>query len=196
MQLVVVDRMHPLRDRVEALIAGAYARCYGAIVRQFPDRLIVVQDANGELHCATGVRDAAAGFFSECYLDVPAEAAIANAAGIAVGRTDILELTTLGSVRPGTLPILLHGFARDGLAAGHRWGLFTATKRLRRFAIRSGIPYFDLGAAEPARIGDPAPWGSYYDEAPRVCAVDGHRIAAWLERPVAIAVYEDPAVAS
>jgi hypothetical protein len=184
MQPVLIDRAHPLRHSVEALISGAYARCYGANVHHFPDRLLAVLDDTGAAQCATGIRDSGAGFFSEQYLDSPVENAIAAAAGVPVSRSEILELTALGAVRPGALPMLLQSFARFGLNDGYRWGLFTATAKLRRFAARIDVTLHDLTAADPNRLADATAWGSYYEYAPRVCAVDGHGISSWLQAPV------------
>lgn len=162
-----------LRPAVEAMVRTVFHSEYGARIGAFPERMIVVLDAAGEPRCAAGLRDAETGFFSEQYLDVPLEVAIAASAGRPVARDAVLELGSVAASRPGALLMLLRGFARVGLGSGYRWGVFTATGRLRRLAQRFAIDVADLGPASVARIANPQDWGSYYENDPRVCAVEG-----------------------
>lgn len=182
MQFIVVPSHSDRRIAVEQMVSAVFLDEYGAMVSRFPDILIAVLDDDNRPVCAAGLRNHAGGLFSEQYLDRPAEAAIAAASGLPVQRDAILELGSLAAARPGALLTLLGGFAALGLAGGHRWGLFTATTRLRRFAARLSIPLLDLGPAEATRVADPAAWGRYYDCAPRVCAVDGLSTLGRLDR--------------
>lgn len=188
MQFMVVPRHSDRRFAVEQMVSAVFLDEYGALVSSFPDVMIAVIDAEGRPVCAAGLRNQAGGLFSEHYLDRPAEAAIAAAAGLTVRRGEILELGSLAAARPGALLPLLHGFAAIGLDSGHRWGLFTATARLRRFAARLAIPLLDLGPATADRVTDAAAWGRYYEQAPRVCAVDGLSTLGRLERQPATTV--------
>ncbi|MBT3329897.1 MAG: hypothetical protein HOK21_24285 [Rhodospirillaceae bacterium] len=173
MSLAILTRSHGLFSQAETLIGDVFTREYGATVDHLPDRILVVLGVDDELLCAAGLRDSASGIFSECYLDVPAETAIEGRVGQPVRREQILELTALAAARPGAMAALLQGFASLGLEAGYRWGLFTATKRLRRMARRIGIDLIELSEARRDRISDPENWGSYYDQQPVVCAVEG-----------------------
>ncbi|MFC3676240.1 thermostable hemolysin [Ferrovibrio xuzhouensis] len=173
MQFIVVPQHSERRIAVEQMVSAVFLDEYGAMVSRFPDIMVAVLDDSDHPVCAASLRNHAGGLFSEQYLDEPVEAAIAAASGQSVRRDAILELGSLAAARPGALLILLAGFATLGLASGHRWGLFTASRRLRCFADRLAIPLLDLGPAEAARVPDPAAWGRYYECAPRVCAVDG-----------------------
>jgi hypothetical protein len=163
----------PLRSAVEAMVRNVFYTEYGARIAGFPERMIVVLDGEGEPRCAAALRDARTGFFSEQYLDLPLEQAIGLARGRDVAREAVLELGSVAASRPGALLMLLRGFAHVGLESGYRWGVFTATDRLRRLAQRFSIDIADLGPAAASRISNPQDWGRYYDHGPRVCAVEG-----------------------
>jgi hypothetical protein len=56
-------------------------------------------------------------------------------------------------------------------AAGFRWVVSTATEELRRIFDRLRFRVFELGAADPDRLGEAAAdWGRYYSHAPLVLA--------------------------
>lgn len=186
----------PGRPAVEAMVRGVFSAEYNARIAAFPHRMIAVLDDDGRPRCAAGLRDAGTGFFSEQYLDVPIERAIAAVVGRPVARGTVLELGSVAADRPGALLMLLRGFAQLGLDDGYRWGIFTATERLCRMAGRLGITLHDVGPALRHRVANPEDWGHYYDSHPRVCAVDGMPAEVQLEnsrmpcsvgeRPVAV----------
>ncbi|MEK9970517.1 MAG: thermostable hemolysin [Ferrovibrio sp.] len=173
MRFEIVLPGSPLRPAVEAMVRNVFFTEYGARIAGFPERMIVVLDAAGEPRCAAALRDAKTGFFSEQYLDQPLEQAISAASGREIARDAVLELGSVAANRPGALLMLLRGFAHVGLESGYRWGVFTATDRLRRLAQRFSIAIADLGPASASRIANPQDWGRYYDHDPRVCAVEG-----------------------
>jgi hypothetical protein len=173
MRFEIVPPGSILRPAVEAMVRNVFYTEYGARISSFPERMIVVLDANGAPRCAAALRDARTGFFSEQYLDLPLEQAISATRGHAVPRSAVLELGSVAASRPGALVMLLRGFAHVGLEDGYRWGVFTATDRLRRLAQRFSIDIADLGPASARRISNPQDWGRYYDHDPRVCAVEG-----------------------
>lgn len=173
MRFEIVPPGSALRPAVEAMVRNVFYTEYDARIAAFPEHMIVVLDADGEPRCAAALRDARTGFFSEQYLDRPLEQAIGAARGCVVARSAVLELGSVAASRPGALLMLLRGFAHVGLEAGYRWGVFTATDRLRRLAQRFSIDIADLGPASASRISNPQDWGRYYDHDPRVCAVEG-----------------------
>ncbi len=173
MTIAILNRNHALFPHAENLIKTVFAREYGATINHLPDRILAVSDADDNLLCAAGLRDSVSGIFSECYLDLPAEQAIEQKVHRPVCRDQILELTALAAARPGAMAALLQGFAGIGLEAGYRWGLFTATTRLRRMTRRIGIDLIELSEARRDRVPDPDNWGNYYDQEPSVCAVEG-----------------------
>jgi hypothetical protein len=180
MSLAILTRNHGRFPQAEALIEDVFAREYGATITHLPDRILAVSGVNDALLCAAGLRDSASGIFSECYLDLSVELAIGYKADQLVRRDHILELTALAATKPGAMAVLLQGFAGLGLEAGYRWGLFTATTRLRRMAQRIGLNLIELSEARRDRVSDPENWGSYYDEQPVVCAVEGRSAQGYL----------------
>lgn len=173
MRFEIVHPGSALRPAVEAMVRNVFYTEYDARIAAFPEHMIVVLDADGVPRCAAALRDAQTGFFSEQYLDRPLEQAIGAARGCVVPRSAVLELGSVAASRPGALLMLLRGFAHVGLEAGYRWGVFTATDRLRRLAQRFSIEIADLGPASASRISNPQDWGRYYEHDPRVCAVEG-----------------------
>lgn len=173
MRLQIIPPQGRLRAAVETMVRDVYRSEYGADSPHFPDLMVAVIDAAGRPQCTAGFRDHTCQFFSEQYLNLPAQSAIAAHTGVPVPRDQVVELGPLAAVRPGALLTLLIGFAHIGLDSGYHWGIFTATDRLRRLARRLDIPLIDLGPALPGNIINAAAWGSYYDHDPRVCAVDG-----------------------
>ncbi|MCK9911492.1 thermostable hemolysin, partial [Microbacteriaceae bacterium K1510] len=67
MQILILTQSHARRSEVEHFIADVYRRHYGASVVSFPPTLIALLGRDGECLCASGLRFAEAGFFSECY---------------------------------------------------------------------------------------------------------------------------------
>lgn len=179
MTLVDVLPAHPLRAATEALIRRVYAYEYAATPSAFPVRLLAHVDADGQPQCAAGLRFATDGFFSEQYLDLPIEALLGTAAGHAVQRARIFEVTTLASQAPGAAVGFLGHIVDWGQQQGFDWAFFTATDRLRALLRRLGLPLLALAGADPARLTDAGRWGRYYLSGPSVCAVDGARLCAW-----------------
>jgi len=171
MPLVLVTPRHPLRPAVSAFVRSAFANDHGAQLAHLPERIVACIDAEDRPRAAVGMRDAAEGFFSACYLDEPVERALAAAAGRPVTAEEIVELGALASGNARALLLLLRATAMLALKDGRRWLLFTGTGRLREAIVRSGAELLDLGGAERCRVAEPHAWGRYYETAPRVCAV-------------------------
>jgi len=145
--------------------------------------------SNGECLCASGLRFAETGFFSECYLDVPIERALSEATGKKVSRTGVFEVTGLASRAPRVATRFLRGVVGYGELAGFDWAFFTATHRLRELLNRIKLPPLTLAVADPERVPDSEVWGSYYASAPIVCAVGRGTASSFLTRDAAEMVY-------
>lgn len=171
MILRVIERGDPLRSDVERYVREVFARQHGAVVREFPDRMAAVLAPNRAPLCAAGIRTDADGFFSEFYLDSPVEDALARACGAAVKRSQVIEVTSLASDRPGHCFRLLDYITQLGRSDGRRWGVFTATEKLRRRLARSGLTVATLAAARAEAVPNRRDWGRYYDANPMVCAM-------------------------
>ena len=172
-RLVLVPRHHPLRAASEACIRTVYEQAFGARDLVLPPLLLARVAPDGDPVCAAGMRTEADGFFSEVYLDMPIEQALARRAGRPVARAAVMEVTTLASLSVDASSAFVRQIAGFGKETGFAWSFFTATGRLRRLLGRLGIPTFVLAKANASRVADPERWGSYYRHAPHVCAVHG-----------------------
>ncbi len=180
MQILVVPKEHEFRGKIEGFIAEVYRAHYQASVTTFPADLIAMLSDDGECICASGLRYADTGFFSECYLDAAVEQALSQAAGCRVPRERIFEVTGLASRDPHAATRFLRHVVAYGERAGFDWAFFTATQRLRALLDRIKLAPLPLAIADPARVPSPETWGSYYAAAPLVCAVNRSAAAAFL----------------
>lgn len=181
MQILVLTQNHARRAEVENFIAGVYRGHYAASVPAFPPTLIALLGRRGDWLCAAGLRFSETGFFSECYLDQPAEVQLARASGVSVRREQIFEVSALASRAPQRAAQFLHYIVSYGEAAGFEWAFFTATERLRDLLSALGLPFLILGDADKRRVRTPDVWGSYYDCAPLVCAVGRSAARMYIE---------------
>lgn len=162
---------HPRRRAVEALIGAVYARRYGAFIRAFPNHLVAAFADTAEPIAACGLRGAEGGFFSECYLDHPIERRIRAVFGIDVARSEILEITTLASLRAAAANALFRHVIAEGRGRGMSTGVFTTTRPMVKMIRRAGVDVVEIGTASRDRVPNPRDWGRYYDGAPAVYAV-------------------------
>jgi len=171
MTLVLADRAHPLRGRLERTVRAVFLAEYGAYVPQFPHRLIAFLNNDGAPRAIAGLRFAEDGLFSSAYLDGAAELVLARYFGRPVSQGRIVEFSSLAAPSAGAAMPLVGAAIRLCRAAGADFGLFTATARLRTLLRRSGLAAVDLGPARSDRLDNAAAWGSYYRHDPRVLAV-------------------------
>lgn len=186
MTLILADRAHPARPRLERLVRRVFSEEYGARVPAFPDRLLARLDDAGEPMAVAGLRLGGESLFSEAYLDSTAAEAIGRACGRIVQRPEIVEFSNLAAVRSGAaMPLVMAG-VRLSLAVGARYGMFTATQRLRALLRRRGLVAIDLGPAQPDKLANAATWGRYYLHDPRVVVVSAETLPdSFLSIPLA-----------
>jgi len=180
--LRVIDRRDPLRADVESYVRRVFAKQYAAIIREFPERLVAVVGPGYAPLCAAGIRTTEDGFFSELYLNSPVESVLGQLCRAPVQRSQIIEVTSLASERPGHAFILLDYITQLGRADGRTWGVFTATEKMRRCLGRAGFAITALETAKAEAVPNREDWGRYYEANPVVCALhDGyeHPISFW-----------------
>jgi len=180
MSLILADRDHPDRSRLEHAIRAMFLAEYGAHVPAFPDHLVASLDSDGRPQAVAGLRFAEHGLFSDVYLDGPVEAVLGRALGRTVARRQIVEFSNLAAPKAGAALPLVAGAIRLCMADGRAYGLFTATARLRALLRRAGLTAIDLGPARRERIACPDAWGSYYLHAPRVLVAEAAALPAEL----------------
>ncbi len=159
------------------LIEEVYQRSYGAVIPSHADELIVVMNSKGHVIAATGLRDANAGFFSQTYLDGPAESAISKGIGQPVSCDEILEVVTLATTTPTAILPLLTGVAVEGRKRGKTCCMFTATARLRHIFHKIGLNMVELASADATSLQNSDVWGRYYATDPKVCVVTEKKTA-------------------
>ncbi|MCC7081525.1 MAG: thermostable hemolysin [Burkholderiales bacterium] len=167
-----IDAGDPRRAALEAFIAAGYARSYGARVTQFADRLIGVTNAAGRYVAGLGYTLAEGrALYLERYLDAPIEAAISARLGVAVTRTQVVEVGNFTATAAGAARHLIYAMAEFLHRLDRAWVVFTATRALLNAFARLEIAPIALAAADPARLSDGgASWGSYYATRPQVMA--------------------------
>jgi hypothetical protein len=178
MRVTMILPGHVLRPAAEDLIAEIYARFYGAQVDDFPTTLVGMVSADATILSAAGLRFAADGFFSECYLDKPVEDVLSALRHQTVCREKIFEVTSLASRAPHTVGSFLRKIVACGEGAGFEWAFFTATAPLKALLERLSLPLVPLGAADRSRVAQPEIWGTYYELEPSVYAVHRDSVGA------------------
>jgi hypothetical protein len=173
------DAMWPV---VSIFIRTTYSDHYGARLGHLPDTILALVDGQHRVLCAAGLRDGAAPFFSEYYLDDPIETIISRTAGKPVQRSEIAEVANLASRTPAATVQFMRQLILYGDTLGYNWAFFTATGRLEKILRRIQLPLIELGRAAADRVPNPELWGSYYETGPRVLAIGRDDLAPFLTR--------------
>jgi hypothetical protein len=172
----ILERGNDERRRLELFIARGFLRAYGAVVAHFADQLVALRrpGESWSWYAAFGYTLAGADrLFVEQYLDVSSEHAISARLGIAIERSDVVEVGNLAASLPGAARAAVVCMGALLPALRRRWVVCTATRALRNCFARLDIGMVELGRAEAARLPDGgACWGSYYTHDPRVIAVN------------------------
>jgi hypothetical protein len=126
---------------------------------------------DGQPLAVLGYRSAGDGpLFLESYLDRPVEAIVAERLGISVARHEIVEIGCLAAI-PSAALVRLWRETAGLLGAHHAVAVATLTEPLRRSFARVGLPLVPIVAASSERVAaSEEDWGSYYHQAPWVCA--------------------------
>lgn len=159
-----------LRRQMESVVTGHFARIYGANVTRFMPLLLGLRQ-QGQILAVVGLRPAAdEALFLEQYLDEPV-AQLISQRGLSARRENVIEVGNLVSTSPGLARLLIVALTHYLHSSGFQWVAFTGTPALLNSFSRLTLSPIDLGAADPARLGDSASeWGSYYDTRPHVMA--------------------------
>ena len=181
-QLLLVAVTDPARDSLQAFIQQGFAEYYQALIPGFMPQLLGVRSADGWL-AALGIRFAASGkLFTEAYMQLPAEQVLQQH-GIEVRRAEIAEIGHLLAVNRQALMQLFVLMAQSLHQLGLTRLVFSATREVQLLLKRHGIELTDLGAADPACLGDQASlWGSYYQTSPRLCTLSLAQVTNRLEQ--------------
>jgi hypothetical protein len=173
----------PQRREVEMYIAEQFDRAYGAKITEFLPELFTMQ-CQGRFSAVAGIRPAPdVDLFVEQYLDEPVEQILSQISPSLISRADIVEIGNLVSTHRGACQLFFTLHAAILHEAGIKWAVFTATDQVAKIINKLNFVTFNLGAADPAHLGeDAARWGRYYDRRPTVLAADVSATVARLRR--------------
>jgi hypothetical protein len=163
----------PGRVALESYVGQQFLRAYDARVTEFlPDLLSM--ECQGSFSAAAGIRPARdAELFVERYLDDPVQDVLSELIGSRLSRYGIVEIGNLAATHRGATLLFFVIQAAILSAARYDWAIFAATRQVRKIVDKLQFVTFDLGTADPARLGpEAASWGSYYDTDPRVVVAD------------------------
>jgi hypothetical protein len=180
----------PQRRALEAYIGQQFECAYGATITEYLPQLFSMQ-CQGRFSAVAGIRTALDGdLFVEKYLDEPVEQLLSQLSPTIISRSNIVEIGNLVSTHRGACQLFFTLHATVLYEAGFTWGVFAATDQVERIIRKLNFATFDLGGADPARLGqDAAQWGHYYDTSPTVRAVDlAATVARFRRSPLSAAV--------
>ncbi|MDF2181038.1 thermostable hemolysin [Neptuniibacter sp. CAU 1671] len=175
-EVLLVDHPENLQ-RVKLFAQAAFARQYNAQVRDFLPYQLALIDGAMQIRASMGYQPAKDHhLYLEHYLDLPVEQMIARELGIAApARQRILEMGNLASQSPGSTRRLILNLSCYFLQQGFRWLVITATPRVKNSFDKLGgkVVLHRLAEATPAAVSaGQSDWGSYYEQQPKVYAID------------------------
>jgi len=162
------------RRMAERFIGDCFLDTFGSRVEAFMPRLFTVQQPDGTLCGAFGLRSGRSRLFLEQYLDEPIEAVLSRHADRPIARDRIIEVGHFFGAYPGVVRAMIALLTERLHREGFDWVVFTGTIGLRNAFGRLGLAPIDICAADGARLPPEqrAAWGHYYAHAPHVLA--GH----------------------
>ncbi len=160
----------PGRSSLQAFIAAAFVKSYGAEISHVCTTLIGCRNAQGQWIAGLGYTLAGDGpTFLEQYLAAPLEQEISERVGHAVQRRQIVEVGNLAARHAGAARALIVSVTRLLHGHGLHWVAFTATPSLLNSFTRLNLKPCPLASADPRCLPDTGTtWGSYYDTQPQV----------------------------
>jgi len=155
---------------VERFIERCYFDRFGSVISDHYPTLLSLQDAQGEILAALGVRNAGdERLFLECYFDEPIERVVALITSAAPSRAEILEIGNMASTGRSASARLIAASAKYLEASRCRYAVVTATDELRKMFGSFGFDWDVLGTARADRLPDRGlSWGRYYEQSPEI----------------------------
>lgn len=162
------------RPELERFISGAFEFTHGARVTQFMPFLMSLRDQNDRLVAVCGLRSATDGpLFLERYLDQPIEKRLSTRMGYSIYRSEIVEVGNFAVAEAGAARGLVNEIVHQLYATSKQWAVFTVVPLISNAFTRLGIQAEVLGEAHKACLPpeEQAMWGSYYEQRPKIMAV-------------------------
>lgn len=161
-------RDDPARPGVEDYIRERFAQVHQAQIQYFLPHLISLRCA-GNYSAAVGLAAGSGQLFAEQYLDAPVEQLAQQRLGLAVDRSQVMEIGNLVSTWKGSSLLLFIFIAELMQRLGYEWVVFTATREVQALLARLHYQPWVLAEADPNRLPNAgANWGAYYQRQPQV----------------------------
>ncbi|ABM02794.1 thermostable hemolysin [Psychromonas ingrahamii 37] len=170
--LKVINKSHPLRQKVEQYVASRYLLAFDAHITEFMPTFLGVYSEKNELLSVCGYRIASQEpLFLEQYLTKPAEQIMSGQFSQPIVRSTLIEFGQLASFSKGISPWHFLLMAKHLIEQGFEWCIFTATDPLYVMMVHLGLKPAVLGNADQQNINNAqTTWGTYYHTQPRVSA--------------------------
>jgi hypothetical protein len=170
--LKVINKSHPLRQKVEQYVASRYLLAFDAHITEFMPTFLGVYSAQNELLSVCGYRIAShETLFLEQYLTMPAERIMSRQFSQPIARSSLIEFGQLASFSKGVSPWHFLLMAKHLIEQDFEWCIFTATDPLYVMMVHLGLNPSVLGDADQQNIEKTqTTWGTYYHTQPRVSA--------------------------
>jgi hypothetical protein len=169
-QLIAYGTDAPRRGEVEAFIAEAYAKRFGAQLRGFMPQLLALHGTDGRIIAAAGCRGAAdRKLFLEQYTQRPIEALLRERLEVSVQRRHIVEAGSLACRDGRAALVMVRLLIRYLIGQGYAWVVFTAADTVQNLFTRLDLSPLPLCRADSNLLQDGNDeWGRYYEHAPIV----------------------------
>jgi hypothetical protein len=172
LRLVPHGSSSPRRGEIEDFIRSEYRKHFDANVHEFMPTLIALHDGNDRVCAVVGCRSAALEpLFLEVYTDKSVESLIAERAGVAVPREQIVEIGSLACRDGRSALAIVRALVPFLISAGFTWVAFTGADTVVNVLRRLELEPCALCVADSRKLGAARfAWGSYYDHDPVVMA--------------------------
>lgn len=175
LQVLMMSEGSVHRQSVEAMIAHDFQMHYQAQITSFMPTLMGLQNDQGAIVAALGLRDPVNGeSYVEHYLNVSVEQVLSSALAQSVQRDSLMEIGNFAVTEVGAGRWLITALTAVLASMDKRWAVFTCRPELRNAFKRLGVDLVDLGEAHKTRLPtqDQQAWGRYYDKMPHVMAAN------------------------
>ncbi len=166
----IASRHHPCRTEVESFIQAGFKRAHDADIHSFMPTLLYAK--GGKLKSAMGIRSASEATFVEHYLPHSLQETLAGQ-GICTSRSKVVEIGNLHSTSARFTQQLLLCVAVALSMCKKEFIIFTGIPKVTRIFEQFNIPLTPICSANQSAVSDgPDTWGSYYEDAPQVLALN------------------------
>lgn len=161
---------------IRKFTAQKYAFVYGANLQSFLPQAICYIDKRERIRAASGFQSADRPLFLEQYLSEPIEHVLAQKFQMPIPqRSQIVELGNFAASTPGATRQFILRLGKYLLRNDFRWLVLTATRSIKASFEKMGVAnaMVVICDAKVEQLTDKkTDWGTYYENDPKVIAVD------------------------